>query len=177
MPINGTSICEVVCPESVCALLCIFVVFMPSVTFKKKSQGDISLNGGHKSVPPPCLCVYGEVDCLRDEGLSDKSRLVGLVFCSLYISSQLRDKADKSASPFPTSSSSYTPSCVLLSYLPLWCLLFMLSSLPLPFFHALLGLTFHLGSNLTVICTFKQNSAGCYIKVSNPKDILKYVNI
>lgn len=165
------------CVPGICVCIIVYICGIYAVCHFLKNPKVIFLwMGATKAYHPP-VCVYGEVDCLRDEGLSDKSRLVGLVFCSLYISSQLRDKADKSASPFPTSSSSYTPSCVLLSYLPLWCLLFMLSSLPLPFFHALLGLTFHLGSNLTVICTFKQNSAGCYIKVSNPKDILKYVNI
>lgn len=106
-----------------CAHYCVYLWYLCCPSLFKKSQGDISLNGGHKSVPPP-VRVYGEVDCLRDEGLSEKSWLVGLVFCSLYISSQLRDKADKSAPPFPTSSSSHTPSCVRLSYLLLWCLLF-----------------------------------------------------
>lgn len=63
-------------------------------------------------------------------GLSEKSRLVEFVFCSLYTSSQLRDMTDKSASP--------PPRCVLLSFPPPLCLLFIL-----PSFHpTLLGLTF-----------------------------------
>ena len=89
-----------------------------------------------KGRAPPCGCVRARVgECLCDEGLSEKSRLVEFVFCSLYTRSQLRDKTDKS-----------TPPLLLLTYPSLFppplCLLFILSSLPLPFTELLLGLTF-----------------------------------
>lgn len=94
-----------------CFVLCIFIYFFVLVmlfgTFKG-SQGDISLKKVLKATHFSCVgasvCMGGE--CLCDKGLSEKSRLVEFVFCSLYTWSQLGDKIDKCA---PPSSLSYLP--------------------------------------------------------------------
>lgn len=65
-------------------------------------------------------------ECLCDEGLSEKSRLVEFVFCSLYTSSQLRDKTDKPAPPLPPPHLPFLAS----SFLSLLFGVSSLSSLP-----------------------------------------------
>lgn len=92
-----------------------FVVFMLSGT----SKVTFLWTGCSKGCTPPCVC-------LCDEGLSEKSRLVGFVFCSLYTSSQLRDKTDKST-PFPP------PPHLPLLVSSFSVLLFTISFFPHPF--------------------------------------------
>lgn len=74
---------------------------------------------------PPRVCVRAG-ECLCDAGLSEKSRLVEFVFCSLYTSSQLRDMTDKSTPPLP-------PHLPLLVSSFLFLLLCVSSLSPLPF--------------------------------------------
>lgn len=105
----------------------------------------------------PCVYVWGG-ECLCDEGLSEKSRLVEFVFCSLYISSQLRDKTDKSAPPFSSLRRTYPFSCPpFLSSSLVSSLYALLPSSS--FYRTLLGLTFLLGNDLPAMWTFKQHQA------------------
>lgn len=93
-----------------------------------------------------CVCT-GRWVYLCYEGLYEMSRVAEFVFCSLYISSQLSDKTDKSAPPSP----------------PLHLLL-LLSSFLVSFFflnHTLLGLTVVLGIDLPVKSKFKHQARCC----------------
>lgn len=127
--------CSVMCLDFVCLCACVGVGvclwYLCCLALLKESQGDISLNRVHeKGSAPPRLCVQGG-ECLCGVGLSEKSWLVKFVFCSLYTSSQLRDKTDKSTPPLSPPHLPLLESPFI--FLLCWVSSLSPSSLPLPF--------------------------------------------
>lgn len=125
-----------------CVCVCV-LSYLYCLALLKDSQGDISLNGVHKS-QRTSLCVYAR----GGEGLSEKSRLAEFVFCSSYTSSQLRDKTDKSTPPL------FPPHLTLLVSSFLFILLYVSSLSPLPFLSVLpysAGVDFRNGNDLPVM--------------------------
>lgn len=119
--------CVSVC---MCRCRCVFVVFMLSGTFKGIPRWHFFEQSARKGSAPPRLCVQGG-ECLCGVGLSEKSWLVKFVFCSLYTSSQLRDKTDKSTPPLSPPHLPLLESPFI--FLLCWVSSLSPSSLPLPF--------------------------------------------
>lgn len=96
MPIPGNSV--YLCLNSTSLCMCMWYLYCLAL-LKKVPRWHFFEQSAQKAAHLLACAQIGE--CLCDEGLSEKSRLVEFVFCSPYTPSQLRDMTDKSTTPLP----------------------------------------------------------------------------